>query len=400
MPASPVPRAGVRCPVRTITAGVDLASLDDLAPVEAALDLLDRARARFEEEGFVVQTRRLSLPPLLAGLSPAERWTSVARVRRLDALAGERGALLSVGPVWTGEGYDRKLAGWIADLNGAAPHTHASVTIASAGGVHRAGARVAAEAMAAIAAASPAGLGNFRFAAAANVPAGTPFFPVAHHHGAPGLSIGLQSAALVGRALAGLRDESDATRGVVAGLGPVLMGVERIADDIAQHERVAYVGIDTSPAPLGDDSIGAAIETLTKRPFGSAGTLDACARVTAGLRQLPVRACGYSGLMLPVLEDRVLAARAAEERYGVRDLLLFSSVCGTGLDVVPLPGATPVDTIAGLLTDVAALSTRWQKALSARLLLLPGRQAGEHVSFDDPLLTACRVLPVDGAAAE
>ena len=42
-----------------------------------------------------------------------------------------------------------------------------------------------------------------------------------------------------------------------------------------------------------------------------------------------------AGLMLPVLEDPVLAKRAGEGRYGVQDLLLYSSVCGTGLDVVP-----------------------------------------------------------------
>ena len=50
--------------------------------------------------------------------------------------------------------------------------------------------------------------------------------------------------------------------------------------------------------------------------------------------------CGYCGLMLPVLEDPVLAQRAGEGRYSVRDLLLYSSVCGTGLDVVPVPGDT------------------------------------------------------------
>src|SRR3989441_11886742 len=72
---------------------------------------------------------------------------------------------------------------------------------------------------------------------------------------------------------------------------------------------------------------------------------------------LRVKTCGYSGLMLPVLEDPVLARRATEGRYSVRDLLLYSTVCGTGLDVVPLPGDTPADRLAALIADVAALST-------------------------------------------
>jgi uncharacterized protein (UPF0210 family) len=98
--------------------------------------------------------------------------------------------------------------------------------------------------------------------------------------------------------------------------------------------------------------------------------------------------------MLPVLEDPVLACRASEGRYDVRDLLLYSSVCGTGLDVVPIPGDTPVETLSRLVLDLAALSARWGKALSARLLLAPGKRAGDRVEFTDPRLTGCAVLGV------
>ena len=273
---------------------------------------------------------------------------------------------------------DRGLATWIADLNAATAHTHASVVIASPdGGVHRHNAAIAAAAMRAIAGASADGLGNFRFAAAARVPAMTPFFPVAHHHGAPAISAGLESAQLVHDAVREARHADDAGRRLIAHLGPALMGVERVLDGIAHDERVHYAGIDTSPAPLGSVSIGAAIETLSGSAFGDAGTLDACATLTAAIKALPVRACGYCGLMLPVLEDDVLAARASEGRFGVRELLLYSSVCGTGLDVVPIPGDTPAASIARLLLDVAALSTRLDKPLSARLLLAPGLAPGE-----------------------
>ena len=381
--------------IRALTAGVDLASLDDLAPVETALALLGRARARLAREGFTVQLARLSLPPRLAGLDAAARWTSLAHVRRLDVLAGEAGALLSVGPVAIDDAYDAALPAWIADLNAATTHTHASVVIASPdAGVHRHGARVAAEAVRAIASASAAGLGTFRFAAAARVPAGTPFFPVAWHHGGPSISAGLESAGLVHDAVAGASDPDDAGRRLARQLGPALMGVERVLDAIAHDERVQYLGIDTSPAPLGAVSIGAAIEALSGQPFGEAGTLFACATITAALKALPVRACGYCGLMLPVLEDDVLAARASEGRYGVRELLTYSSVCGTGLDVVPIPGDTTAGAIERVLLDVAALATRLDKPLSARLLPAPGVAAGGFTAFENQYLTNARALKV------
>ena len=381
--------------IRALTAGVDLERLDDLAPVETALTLLARARERLARDGFTVQLARLSLPPRLAVLDAAARWPSVAHVRRLDARAGDAGALLSVGPVAIADAYDAALPAWIADLNAATTHTHASVVIASPdGGVHRQGARVAAEAVRAIASASADGLGTFRFAAAAHVPAGTPFFPVAWHHGSPALSAGLESAGLVHDAVAGAADPDDAGRRIARDLGPALMAVERVLDAIAHAERVQYLGIDTSPAPLGAVSIGAAIEALSGQPFGEAGTLFACATITAALKALPVRACGYCGLMLPVLEDDVLAARASEGRYGVRELLTYSSVCGTGLDVVPIPGDTSAAAIERLLLDVAALATRLDKPLSARLLPAPGVAAGAFTAFENRYLTNARALAV------
>jgi uncharacterized protein (UPF0210 family) len=96
--------------------------------------------------------------------------------------------------------------------------------------------------------------------------------------------------------------------------------------------------------------------------------------------------------MLPVLEDPVLARRATEGRYGVQDLLLYSSVCGTGLDVVPLPGDTPVEVLARIIRDVATLSARLRKPLSARLFPIPGKAAGQVARFDDPYLTDCAVM--------
>jgi hypothetical protein len=92
------------------------------------------------------------------------------------------------------------------------------------------------------------------------------------------------------------------------------------------------------------------------------------------------------------MEDPVLARRAAEGRYTLAELLLYSSVCGTGLDVVPIPGDTPVATIEGILADVAALAHRYRKPLSARLFPAPGKRVGETVSFDNPYLTDAVVM--------
>ena len=196
-------------------------------------------------------------------------------------------------------------------------------------------------------------------------------------------------------AFASTRAGEDATEKLRSALNEVLTPVEKLANEVAQRERRQYLGIDTSPAPAKDRSIAAAIEALTRTPFGSAGTLEACSIITAALKSVSVRTCGYCGLMLPVLEDPLLARRAGENRYSIRDVLLYSSVCGTGLDVVPIPGNTSPDSINGLLRDVASLATRLRKPLSARLFLVPGKKAGDLARFDDPVLTDSVVMKLD-----
>ncbi|MDQ2931966.1 MAG: DUF711 family protein [Gemmatimonadota bacterium] len=374
--------------MRTITAGVAMDRIDDRAAVERALALLARAKARFEFEDYEVQTTRITMPPVIASLDAKARNAALAAIADIDALVSSQGAVCSLGPVLIADRADDGLAGWSAEMVKATKSTSFSVMVASpAGGVHAHAARVAAEVMRAVSGAVANGKGSFRFAAAANIPAGTPFFPVGWHEGTSSIAIGLESAELVRDAFSDAMDLEEGRRRLAERMTAELQSVEKIASAIAKVENVRYGGIDPSPAPMGAVSIGAALETLSHVPFGDAGTLRACAVVTEVLKSIPVQQCGYAGLMLPVLEDAVLSKRAIEGRYGLRDLLLFSSVCGTGLDVVPVPGDTSIETLTNIVLDVAAQSVKLGKPLSARLYLIPGAKVGDPVHTGDPMLT-------------
>jgi hypothetical protein len=306
----------------------------------------------------------------------------------MDEIALASDASLSLGPVITADEHVPGFASWAADLVQRTRNASFSVRVASREhGVHRSAVRAAAEAIHAIGRETPGGEGNFRFAAAAFVPSGTPFFPTAWFSEPKTFSIGLESPVLLDELLSEASGPAATRSALAAGLEAALGDVERAAVEIGRETGWKFLGIDSSPAPGLDASIGRVIERLTGTPFGDPSTLAACALLTDVLKGLTVTTCGYSGLMLPVLEDPVLSQRAAEGRYGVSDLLLYSSVCGTGLDVVPVPGDTPVDRIAALVEDVAALAVRYEKPLSARLLPIPGRKEGEVVSFDNPYLT-------------
>jgi uncharacterized protein (UPF0210 family) len=175
-------------------------------------------------------------------------------------------------------------------------------------------------------------------------------------------------------------------------------------EGVEAETQVLFAGCDWSlaPHPHPARSIGAAIEALSGVPFGAWGTLAAIRALTNAIRAAQVTQLGFSGVMLPVLEDPILAQRNAEGRYTLRDLLAFSAVCGTGLDTIPLPGDTTADQIVGILEELAALAGALRKPLTARLLPLPGLKAADLTAFatlgDSPMaggLCDSRVIRIE-----
>jgi uncharacterized protein (UPF0210 family) len=383
--------------VRTITAGVSLTSLTDTAALLAAIDFLKQAKKEFEGRGYVVQTLRVATSHLFVYQGSHSLDETLPWLERFDQIAQRNGVILSIGQVLSPDGYTPGVAGWAEELVRRTKTISFSLAISSHTlGIHFHSIRAAAEIVRALSKVDD-GEANFRFTAAANCPAGIPFFPAAFHEGGKSFAIGLESAGLVEEAFVqiGSEDREKARRVLKDVLEKNLRPVQELGEKISAGSGWTYDGIDASAAPGLKASIGQAIEAYTHQPFGSPSTLGACALITDVLKGLDIRKCGYSGLMLPVIEDPVLAKRAEEGRYTVEELLLFSSVSGTGLDVVPIPGDVSQAVIEGVLTDVAALSLKYTaKALSARLFPLPGKKAGDRVSFKNVNLTATTVMEI------
>ena len=85
-------------------------------------------------------------------------------------------------------------------------------------------------------------------------------------------------------------------------------------------------------------------------------------------------------------------ARQPQGDLTAGDLLLYSAVCGTGLDTLPLPGDVKTAQLQAILLDLAALSQRLDKPLTARLMPIPGKKAGDRTEFDFPYFANSRVL--------
>ncbi len=98
--------------------------------------------------------------------------------------------------------------------------------------------------------------------------------------------------------------------------------------------------------------------------------------------------------MLPLMEDYGLAQRNNEGAFNLANLLLYSAVCGTGLDTIPLPGHVSEKKLYALLLDIASLSLKLQKPLSARLMPIPGKKVGDMTEFDFPYFVNSRVMNI------
>lgn len=379
--------------IRTITTGISLQSPREDARITQAAESNRKIQSFFERQGYEVQETRIatnSWEIYLRDLSTAE---IVDAVRRIERTCQDLGvSCFNIGYASTPE----KIA-VVPEFNKITEIIYCSSKIGDfETGIDFENARASAEAIKRMSQETENGYGNFRFCAWANCEPGIPFFPTGYHEGETAFAIGLECSDLVMKAFSKSTDLIEAEQNLRSVFEEELKKLEAIAQQISDELQVKYRGIDSSLAPSleADESIAFAYEKLGFGKFGSQGTLAISAIITRVLKSLPVKTCGYSGLMLPVCEDFGLAERANEGTYDLTNLLLYSAVCGCGLDTVPIPGDVTVKEIEAILLDMATLAITLDKPLSARLFPVPGKKAGEMTSFNSPFLVDCKILAV------
>ena len=383
--------------VRAITGFLRLDRTTYTQQISDALSVIRAAKAEFEQQGYQVETLRIVTQPLgelVTGLSDAD---ALKFLKTFDDLGKKESFLPSVGPAMMRDSDDPRTVHLLAQALVAMPDLQANTIMAGDDGIHWKVIRETAALVHYVADHSVHSQGNFAFTGTAMLKPLGPFYPGTYHTGTgKQFSLGFEGANVVQEVFA--RTHGD-FNGSVAELTRQLTVHAKVGESIGQKVAAStgweFMGVDPTPAPLGDVSIGTAMETYTGAKFGSSGTLTAALVITTAVKAVPVKQIGYSGLMIPVMEDKHLAERWAEGTYNIDDLLAYSSVCGTGLDTIPLPGDVTEEQIARILGDVASLAWKWHKPLSARLLPVKGLKAGDQTQFNDEFLfnTSLHAVP-------
>ncbi len=374
--------------IRTITTGIPF----PFSPyqLQRAAKFNNTCQSSFEANGYEVQTTRVS----------SQIWDEARDVDAILGLEPDAKSLgiefLNLGTIFPEKRYTKTHLAHVADIIVQSEILFATVTITTQSGHVDSGVtNRAADIIHQIAHRTDAGYGNLRFAALMNCPPNTPFFPAAYWQDTrTNFSIGWQAIDFVQDAFRDAPNLDTALHNLKTIMEVEGQTIVEIAETLAKEWGIKFIGLDVSLAPMGDESIAYAMEQLLPGCFGESGTLTVAAGITRTLKSLSLPLCGYSGLMLPVLEDLGLGKRSEECYFNLDSLLLYSTVCGTGLDTIPIPGDATTTQIAAILTDVATLSQQLNKPLSVRLFPVPGLKAGDITQFDSPYLTNTAVMQI------
>jgi uncharacterized protein len=395
--------------IRSITYFINPAWPLNQEVLHQAGQFIQAAKTAYELAGFEVQTTRLATVPFPQLAPSLKRDELIELAQSLEAITRHQGFdYFSLGPALPDQpkSYDH-----VADMLAATSSLFlAGMLTTPEGGVSLPAVRACAAIIHKVARLSQDGFTNLRFGAAANVSAGGPFLPVAYldpttkPQDAPIFALAIEAADLAVIAVSQADSLQSARMALIQAVEEnaarlVLVARSLTEAGIPVKPGVRFGGIDftLAPFPQLDLSFGTAMERLGVPSVGLHGSLAAAAFLTNSLDQAQFPRAGFNGLMLPLLEDAVLAARAAEGNLTLMDLLMYSAVCGTGLDTLPLPGDIHADQLAAILLDVAALSQRLAKPLIARLMPIPGKAAGDLTEFDFPYFANSRVLDVRSA---
>jgi len=257
------------------------------------------------------------------------------------------------------------------------------------------------------------GFGAAKLVIFANIPGDNPFMAGGFHGPGepdPVINIGVSGPGVIKRRLQQMiADRPDADLGQIAQqIKETAFRVTRVGEligrEVAAKLAVEFGIVDLSlaPTPRVGDSVGEILQTMGLQHIGSPGTTLAVALLTDAVKKGGAFASssvgGLSGAFIPVAEDAALAAAVAAGTLSIEKLEAITAICSVGLDMVPVPGDTSVATLAGLIGDELAIGVMNNKTTAARLIPVPGKQAGEVVNWGG-LFGSSPILPVRNLTA-
>jgi uncharacterized protein (UPF0210 family) len=265
-------------------------------------------------------------------------------------------------------------------------------------GVTLSGALAAAQTVKLVSNISNTGYDNFRFGTSFNCKANGPFFPFTYQDGENGFSFACELVPILFNVINEYKDldRTSLKDKIISVMASELLELNDVAELIETLTGFKFYGIDASIAPYpdsDDNSVAGLIELLGVDTFGGFGTLHFTSYLTDIIRQAvkDIKTVGFNGVMYSVLEDSVLSKNDRSNNYSIDSLMAYATVCGCGIDMVPIPGEVFEGEIASLMVDVGTMAAKLNKPLGVRLLPVPNGKVNQFTLYNYDFLCNTRI---------
>lgn len=158
---------------------------------------------------------------------------------------------------------------------------------------------------------------------------------------------------------------------------------ELVGRELAQKLEIPFGVVDLSlaPTPAQGDSVAGIFQAMGLEEAGAHGTTAALAMLNDAVKKGGIMASsnvgGLSGAFIPVSEDSSMVEAVEKGCLTFDKLEAMTSVCSVGLDMIAIPGDTPVETIAGIIADEMAIGMINKKTTAVRIIPVPNKQVGD-----------------------
>jgi uncharacterized protein len=254
------------------------------------------------------------------------------------------------------------------------------------------------------------GFGAAKFVVFCNQPGDNPFMAGAIHgveEAEAVLNVGVSGPGVIARALERLISSSkpadlrldDLAEEIKQTTFRVTRCGELVGRQVSKELGIEFGVVDLSlaPTPTVGDSVGEILHVLGVDAIGAPGSTAILAMLNDAVKKGGIFASktvgGLSGAFIPVMEDAVLAEAVGRGELCLEKLEAMTCVCSVGLDMVAIPGSVDAETISAIIADEMALGMVNSKTTAARIIPVPGKEAGEHVNFGG-LFGASPIMPI------
>lgn len=392
--------------IRSVTIGIPLNKFEDFSNLEGILtSILDKAKLQFSEREISIRTFRINLSPIksseISDFSTQQK--TLGKIDSIDKICDKTGIRWFNIPFnIMGEKNLESFRNFALNVFQRYPKTFMNLIVTENNKIDFNAINASSKFIKDVSELDNSGYNNFRVGVSCNVKPDTPFFPFTFSSEELGFSVGLELPKEFLKIIESfkIKDLNLIRNEIIGTLTPKIKEIENICKNIEKETPLKFHGIDVSLAPYPEQgsSVAELLEKLGLELPGSQGTLFLTSYLTDILGEIikrgGIKSTGFNGVMFSLLEDGIMERMSNNNIYSVDSLISYSSVCGCGLDMVPLPGDIFPEELASIILDIAGLSSKLNKPLGVRVLPIPGKSENEFTEFNMDFLYNMRIKKV------